>query len=336
MSVYAKKNARGEPNGQWVVEVTREGKRCRETHMEFTVAKARELALLSGATVQLVEDATLPMGFTIGDLQKKARVIWSGTKDETQSLQRFDASMDLLGASTPVAGVYTQHLDELVTALRGRSLGDTTIHRYLCTVSAALRWACERHKMTGLQQMPVFPWKSLKKGEPRTDTLSPADDARLMEWLKLKGSPDIAVVMDMLLSTGMRIGELTKLVPTDFDRENFAVTIGNWEGRTKNGDRRKVPIPTELMERAYALALVGWPTYRRINSALHRARKALGITYVVTPHVMRHTVVTRLSKAKVPIMTIMDLVGHRSMSTTKGYNHTDMESLAEATESLTR
>jgi integrase len=334
MSVYAKKNAKGEPTGQWVIEVVRDGTRYRKYSHDFKEAKAIELSLALGTPQGLVQPHQAHQGgYLVRDLKKDARVIWRNHKDVSQSLQRFDACMDLLGLDKPVASIRTSQLDQLVEDLRAKSLGDTTVHRYLCTVSAALKWAVERDHIAG---KPVFPWKSLKKGEPRQDTISPEDDARIMEWLSGRGSPDISVVMDLLLTTGMRIGELTKLKPSDFNLEEGSVTIGNWEGRTKNGDKRVVPLQESLAARAVALATVGWPTYRRINSALHRARKALGITHRVTPHVMRHTVITRLNKAKVPIATIMDLVGHRSMATTKGYTHPDLETLAEATGALTR
>jgi len=334
MSVYAKKNSRGDLTGQWVIEVTKDGKRHRETVGDFAEAKQRELTILMGRVETRAQEA--PQGFTVGNLKRTARVVWKGTKDESQSLQRFDLAMDLLGLDKPIASIYTSDLDKLVEALRERALGDTTIHRYLCTVSAALRWACEHHEETKLRVMPIFPWKRLKKSENRKVTLHPEDDARLLAWTKSKGSPDIGIVVEVLLMTGMRIGELTKLKPDDFDERDGTVTIGNWEGATKNGEVRVVPLPADLMTKALALATVGWPSYRRINTAFHKARKDLGIKHALTPHVMRHTVVTRLNRAKVPVATIMDLVGHRSIATTKGYTHTDVETLSEATASLQR
>lgn len=334
MSIYAKKNAKGEPTGQWVIEVTRDGKRYREFSYDFREAKALEQTMLLGATQKVTErPVALAATYTVGHLKRDARVIWRRTKDESQSLQRFDACMELLGLTTPLASVRTAQLDTLVEALRARSLGDTTVHRYLCTVSKAMTWAVSRDHIAG---RPEFPWDTLEKGEPRQDTLSPDDDRRIMDWLSSKGSPDIGVVMDLLLTTGMRIGELTRLKPADFDKASGSVTIGNWQGGTKNGDKRVVPIQGYLVDRAVALALVGWPTYRRINSALHRARKALQIEGRVTPHVMRHTVATRLNSAKVPVLTIMDILGHRSMATTKGYVHPDIEDMKVATEALTR
>ena len=337
MSVYAKKNSKGEPTGQWVIEVTRDGKRLREFTYDFREAKTIEQAMLSGRAHSVTDGHTAPAAsYLVEHLKRDAREVWRRTKDETQSLQRFEDCMDLLGLDRPIKTIYTSHLDKLVADLRAKGLADSTIHRYLCTVSAALRWACEHHEETGLKSLPVFPWKRLKKGEPRETVLHPEDDARLLDWTRSKGSPDIGIICEVLMLTGMRIGELRQLTADDFDERDSTVTIGNWDGGTKNGDRRKNPLPPDLLKKALALATVGWPSYRRINSAFHRARTQLGIKHKLTPHVLRHTVVTRLNKAKVPVATIMDLVGHRSIATTKRYTHPDIEDMKSATESLGR
>ena len=339
MSVYAKKNARGDPTGQWVVEVTRGGKRYREAFSSITDAKDRERAILLGVTSSkpLAASPEAPRGYTLRDLRRDAAIVWADTKDEKQSMRRFSTSMELLGLETPIEAVGKPQLLALIAALRARGLGDTTIHRYLCTVSAALRWAAEECTPPRLAHKPSFPWKTLERAEPRSDVLSAEDDARLMHWFRTSaGSPDMVIVMDLLLSLGLRIGELSLLTPADFDPITNTVTVGNWFKRTKNGTSRTLPIQPALMAQALALATFGWPSYRRVNTALHRARRALSIDGRITPHVMRHTVATRLNSAGVPTPTIMLLMGHKSEATTKGYIHPDMRDMVIATQALTR
>lgn len=338
MSVYAKKNAKGQPTGQWVVEVTRNGQRLpRKAFSDIAEAKRYEEALMamevaydgSMPPVRLLEP---PRAYTVGDLKRDSQKLWRGQKDEKQSLQRFNDSMDMLGLDQPLASIRATQMDEFVDQLRDKSLTDATIKRYLAVVSKAFKKAVRGDLLIAKPPMP----EGLKDSAIRDAEITEEDDKRIMAWFEAKGSPDLVIVINVLLSTGMRVGEVVQLKPADFDTVNGEVTIGNWEGSTKNGDKRINILPPDVMERAIALAKVGWPSYRRILMAIHRCRKGLGIKYELTPHTCRHTVVTRLSRAGVPVATIMKQVGHKSIATTKRYTHTNMDDLHTASNVLSR
>lgn len=322
MSVYPKKNAKGAHTGLWVIEVVVRGVRHRETATDHATALHRD-AVLRG----LVKDnpGKVSQTYTIGALRKAARVIWKTTKDESQSLQRFNTVCDLLGDETPLADVRTARLDTLVEELRSRSLGNKTIHRYLATLSAAMKWAVARDHLVG---KPVFPWP--KTGKGNDTVITEADDRRILARLQKVGSPDIALVFDVLLATGARISEVLGLEPGDVGKGT--ITFRD----TKNGDDRTVYVEEALGRRLAALVLVGMPTYRRVNTALHSARKALKIDYVVTPHVLRHTVGTRLDAAGMSVPAIGKMLGHRNIKTTMGYVHPEAAALKEAATHLRR
>lgn len=336
MSIYAKKNSKGEPTGHWVVEVTRNGKRLpRKTVSTIEEARAYEASLVSSVP-RSYEPAVSPEpmmgGYTVGELKHDCQKLWRGQKDERQSLQRFNDSMDMLGLDKPLASIRATQLDEFADVLREKSLSDATIKRYLAVVSKAFKKAVRADKIIA---KPPFP-EGLKDSTIKDAEITKEDDRRIREWFVSKGSPDMVIVMNLLLSTGMRIGEVVRLVPSDFDMVNGEVTIGNWLGATKNGEKRINILPKDIMERSIALATVGWPSYRRILTAIHRCRKGLGISYEFTPHTCRHTAVTRLGRAGIPVTSIMKQVGHKSIATTKRYLHTNMADLHEAANVLTR
>ena len=336
MTIYPKHNRLGNPTGSYLVEVTRNGKRTRMTVRGLEEAKEAEQFLLAR---YVPPDTVRPpaafsgaprghLPYTVGRLSRDARVIWRGTKDEAQSSQRFLAVCDILGTDTPLAEVRTGALDAVVETLTARGLLPRTVHRYLAAFSAALRWALERDHIIG---MPVIPWPD--QGRPKVRTpISRDDEAAMLERLAKSGSPDVHLIANVLLATGARIGEILALEPADIDEANEVVTFRD----TKNGDDRQVPLEAALCGRLRALALVGMPTYRRISLAFHKARKRAGIAEPVTPHVMRHTVATRLSDASVSVPTIGRMLGHRSTRTTEGYIHPEREAIKSASKVLRR
>jgi integrase len=322
VTVYPKKNSKGQHTGKWQVEaIDPAGKRVKRTEDSLVEARRIEAAIKAG-TLSAGSVGVSSGIYTIGDLRRDAKVIWRGNKSAALSIKRFDACCDILGDATDVRSVRTRQLDSLVAELGKRKLSGSTIHRYLASISAALRWAWQRELISG---MPHVPWPEQNKG--RDVTVSSDDEARLVAWFHTNGYEAVGTIYEVLLATGMRIDEVLSLQPACVDPVNETVTLKD----TKNGDDREVPLEKRLCDALLAIIEgEGMPGYFRVNRAAHRAAKALGIEHSVTPHVMRHTVVTRLEERGVGLRTIGQLVGHRSIKTTAGYAHPDIKALRAA------
>ena len=90
-----------------------------------------------------------------------------------------------------------------------------------------------------------------------------------------------------------------------------------------------------LHERGQAADPKGWifpgrysdtKTGHRLNfrDGFRRAVGAAGMDpYTITPHVMRHTAVTRLVRAKSDLPTIMKISGHKTVAMVLRYTHVD-------------
>jgi integrase len=332
MSIYERKKADGSPTGSYIMELTFQGVKHKEASRDLQKLTDRQAAIIAGVIPAAKALPPAPVRavsrrYTIGNLRQDALTRWKKHKNPDQSIQRFHAVCDILGDDLALEDVNKRMLEGVLAALDKQGLGDSTQHRYLAAFSAAYAWALDCELVTA---RPKFPWP--KPGQPRKTTLDEDDEVRVFKHLKKTGAHDITLVMDFLLATGARIGEVLKLEPDDLHIKSGAVTFRD----TKNGTDRVVFIESDLMTRLHALTLVGMPTYRRINMALHRARKALKLKYALTPHVLRHTVGTRLDRAGVGTKTIGELLGHKSLATTMNYIHVSREALKEVSVKLSR
>jgi len=373
VTIFLEKNKRGEPTGVWLVEVRKMtagvSKTVRRRTRDYAEAKRIEASLRgslgeetrsfsppvnippfkartnlpslnlnpsaeedsfihsgsgSGSGIDITKLDTSPKIFTVRDLFAGAQEIYRGTKDEKQSIARLHTALSIVGWDTDVQDVRTAALDFLVRMLRQTGKSPGTINRFLYAVSGALRWALSRELIPGMPPVP-------KQAEPtgRLNYLTEKDQGRLIEWLDEHDFRDVAFATRVLLVTGFRIGEYLTL-----RQDNIR---GEWvhlhEGETKNDDKRTVfigDIAPELSVRVKA----GLPTYQRIAKGLSMASAALHIEPKVTPHVLRHSCATTLTTGGVSLATVGRVLGHKSLSTTMRYAHTEDQALIDAAKRL--
>ena len=150
----------------------------------------------------------------------------------------------------------------------------------------------------------------------------------------------------VLLSTGIRSGELRALSPDKFDFERNCVLIDSAVkrdgtiGPPKNGKQRIVPINSNVMSfiaekinktQKYVIAdhLVTESSLRsrylwffdRLNKQLTAAGNAP--IEALPPHSTRHTYSTLMQARGMPTAIVSKILGHQSLEVTIGYTHMD-------------
>jgi len=139
---------------------------------------------------------------------------------------------------------------------------------------------------------------------------------------------DIAMI-DLLLSTGMRVGELVNLDISDMnfeERECIVYGKGDKERRVYFDARAKLHIQNYLKERSdknkALFVSLNHPHERlKINGVEIRLRelgRKLGIEKVY-PHKLRRTMATRAIDKGMPIEQVQQLLGHQQIDTTMRY-----------------
>ena len=139
---------------------------------------------------------------------------------------------------------------------------------------------------------------------------------------------DLAMI-DMLASTGMRVGELVRLNIKDIDFENRECVVfgkGSKERPVYFDARTKIHLKNYLASRtddnpALFVSLLSPHNRLEISGVEVRLRKLgrrLGITKV-HPHKFRRTLATRAIDKGMPIEQVQQLLGHTKIDTTMHY-----------------
>lgn len=222
-----------------------------------------------------------------------------------------------------------------------------SLHRMKAAVRAFFAWAVEAgvvednparsirmHRLP--RKLPVF--------------LTTAEKKRLLK--ELKGRTDFSALRDramieVLLGTGIRLGELAALDMDDIDLDakhlrvrakgnvpqvKFIKTDLRTLLRRYLAERRRHGRPE--MEALFLSNRDGRLCQRQIaNRLAHWLRKA-GIEKELTPHGLRHTFATHLYGATNDLLVVQRALGHRDVSTTQIYTHLVDGQLEEALERL--
>jgi integrase len=146
--------------------------------------------------------------------------------------------------------------------------------------------------------------------------------------------PDLWLFVSICLQTSMRHGEARRLRWEHFDahRRRFFIP------EAKAGEREQ-PIPIGLAatlcqvqmqrnakEGFLFVAGPGSKTEHRHTFRKAFRRAAIGAELdpdVITPHVLRHTAITKLVKAGVDLPTVQRVSGHKTISMVLRYSHID-------------
>lgn len=151
------------------------------------------------------------------------------------------------------------------------------------------------------------------------------------------------IVLELLLCTGMRVGELVALRIEDLDQSAWTVSIRGKGDRERivyiadPGVHRLVELYLRMRARCtpdtltFLVNSCGRPwTTQSIRALVRQAGVRAGLQRRVTPHMFRHSAATQLLEAGVDIRFVQRLLGHSSIATTQRYTHVSDIALREA------
>lgn len=243
-------------------------------------------------------------------------------------------------------------LDRVLTSpevlhIEGGLRSPASLHRIKAAVRAFFAWT-ERAGITANNPARAIQLQRLKRQPPRF--LTAAEKKRLLKTLKGQAGFTALrdrVMLEVLLGTGIRLGELAALDIDDIDLDAKHLRV-----RAKGNVMQVKFIKTDLRRllRRYlaerrrlgapgveALFLSNRGTrlcQRQISNRVGHWLKKAGIDKHLTPHGLRHTFATHLYSATNDLLVVQRALGHRDISTTQIYTHLVDGRLEEALERL--
>ena len=152
-----------------------------------------------------------------------------------------------------------------------------------------------------------------------------------------------ALILELLYSTGIRVSELSNIKLKDInvnEREIIILGKGSKERIVIFGkvclellnDYVKTSRKKLLSKENEYLLLNkngGKLSVRGIQMIVENVLKESSIKYNISPHTLRHTFATHLLDAGADLMSVKELLGHDSLSTTSIYTHISNEKLRQ-------
>lgn len=206
-----------------------------------------------------------------------------------------------------------------------------TCNRYTAALSHVLTVAAR--EWYWIDQNPAAKVKKLKEPPGRVRYLDDDERARLLEACKASRTECLYPIVVLALSTGARYNELLTLEWRQVDLKAAAIYLE----RTKNGDRRRLPLKGLALELIKAYSKV-----RRLDTPLvfpgrtnpdtgetkpidlrHIFRRAVERAEIenFTFHDLRHSCASYLAMNGTSLAAIAEILGHRDLKVTRRYTH---------------
>ncbi len=177
--------------------------------------------------------------------------------------------------------------------------------------------------------------KFLKENNKRLRYLDVEECQRLIESCAEHLKPIVTVA----LNTGMRRGEILGLRWDHVDLRHGFILIGT----SKNGERREIPINTTLeylfkemphsIESKYVFVDKDGKPYKDVKRSFGTALRRAGISDFRF-HDLRHTFASHLIMAGIDLISVKELLGHKTITMTLRYSHLAPEHKRKAVNTL--
>ena len=230
-----------------------------------------------------------------------------------------------------------------------RCLSAGTVRRRMACLRSFFRYLDEEKVCTD----PFFGWRlrlPRRKRLPRA--LSRDETGMLLSFTDTEGDVNrsrlpqhLGIEVRLMISTGIRVGELCKLGTMDVWQDGSALRIRGKGSRDRivyitdaelRADVKKLAsLRQRLLDGPGPLFVNQHGTTLRPHSFRSKLRTIagrMGLKRRVTPHMLRHTAATLLIENGVDIRIVQRLLGHSSIATTEIYTHVSDEALRKSLE----
>jgi integrase len=231
-------------------------------------------------------------------------------------------------------------LQKFQNECRTKGLSDATINRVLATYR---RMGRRLHRWRVITT-PLPMIKLEAERNRRTYVIDDEEEQKLLQGALDDSNAYIWLFIKLGLATGLRHSEILSARFDGFDPVRRRLRV-----KVKGGRWRNQPLTrgiTEVLkhEREMAEDPEGWIFPSKTSASGHiesvvgpfaRCAKQGGMDpHIVTPHIMRHTAITRLAETGADIKTIQEFSGHESLEMVLRYAHAQDRAVDRALDKL--
>ena len=248
-------------------------------------------------------------------------------KNNKWSQRRYVMHVAPLLGNCDVRNITSEDIQKL-QMLKSKEFAPKTVNHIIGELSTVLNYAVNKDIITS---NPANKIKKIKVDNIRERYLSKDEIDKLLEYVKT--DEQIYLFILLALTTGARVGALTKLTKRDIDLKNQMISILD----EKNNERYRAFLCNEKLEvllnkRLNAIKL-DTPVlkeneanlYEQVKDKVSRVLNRLfnsGVTnskHRVVIHTLRHTFASHLAINGTPIFTIQKLLNHKDINMTLRY-----------------
>lgn len=244
----------------------------------------------------------------------------------------FLAYLELTGVD--LLAVRRPHVDVFARVRQAAGDAPTTLNRRLAAVSALYAYAVNAGVLAANPAILVR--RAVVDGDHSTTAALTRREAEDLFAAARIHSPRAHALVDLLLSTGVRISEALEARVSDLSADRLVIT-------RKGGKTAVVPLPAHTVKALRAMTGATGAELARGNETeqwlfttasrrawdrtdaakmLTRLAQQAGIATKISPHVLRHTHATLALELGVPLHHLQDSLGHADPRTTRRYDHT--------------
>jgi len=277
--------------------------------------------------LNLPEGRKTPLGFREAALRYVERLKQEDGKNIRAKSRQLNQHLVPFFGDRPVSQITSFEIERYKKSRRQSGAAPGTVNRELAVVSRLLNKALE---WTWLKALPAKV-RPFKEAEGRIIYLTVEQCSALEEAASQDQNENVHAFVMVGLRTGMRHSEILAIRREDVDMDRRVI----WIPKTKAGAREQ-PITGDLAEYlAQHLEMLPpgcpwlFPSPGSRTGHVHTIRKAFRRSAAradldpeqITPHVLRHTVVTHLVQAGVDLPTVQRISGHKTLSMVARYAH---------------
>ena len=270
--------------------------------------------------------------------------------------QRFTKSIEPHLGHLPLEGVTRNQIQNFLDSLVARGLAPGTVRQYMGIVRRLFNMAAE----TQVGEAPVFTGQNPAKGirlpavrNGRDRFLTGEEAERLLSASLGHKNTDLHDAMVLSLNTGLRLGELCRLIWLDIDFDSGMISVRE-EAQRKPGGKIPLNAAAEAVLRgrkgsAAATDLVFPPVFGQhlqvnLSYEFRRLADKVGLNKGLAAddrqrrvvfHTLRHTFASWLALAGVDIYRIKTLMRHKTIDMTMRYAHLIPDATRQAVYDLT-